>query len=95
MKSRTLLWMAAAALCPIMPTVQGADAPAVTPPAASNAWIQINDNLGFVVEGERPARASLHQLPAVDGYFLVRRNGTWYVLEAHVARSMLTTSASR
>jgi hypothetical protein len=50
------------------------------PGVAASAWVPINSRMGFVVQ--QRATAPQQRIPTVQGYFVVKRNGSWWRLDA-------------
>jgi hypothetical protein len=80
-KTRPILCVAAALSGLVaLPLVRSADAPDVPPGVPSSRWVPMSDTVGFVVQQERPAIAGSREA-ALQGFFLVKRNGSWWTLE--------------
>jgi hypothetical protein len=70
-------------------------APARPPGIAASAWVPINSRMGFVVQ--QRATVPQQRIPTVQGFFVVKENGTWWRLDAvpvggvfHTARATAT-----
>jgi len=66
----------------ITPFVHSSDAPDRPPGVAKDAWIPINDRVGFVVvpPTKGPVRSSPQVLlltPAISGYFVLKNSSGW------------------
>jgi hypothetical protein len=82
MKSSVLVSAILATAFALSPVVHSADAPDRPPGVAKEAWIPINDRVGFVVvpSTKEPVRASpqtLMLMPPVSGYFMLKGTSGW------------------
>lgn len=94
MRTRTALLAAALASAALatFPVVHSAGAPDRPAGVQPSAWIALGKNLGFVVQRERPGRIATQQGATVDGYFVVKRNGGWWRLDAHAESSFIPST---
>ncbi len=66
----------------VSPFVHSSDAPDRPPGVAKDAWVPINDRVGFVVvpRAKEPIRISpqaLLLMPPVSGYFMLKSGSEW------------------
>lgn len=79
--------LAALATLTFMPAARavGSPAPGRPPGISVSSWVPLTRDLGAVIEQRTPDRYSGDRsLPAVLGYFVVRRNGRWLRLDSLV-----------
>jgi hypothetical protein len=82
MKSGVVVGALLVAALAVKPFVRGADAPDRPPGVAKEAWIPVNERLGFVIVPQNisPAPISPQPLlltPPVSGYFMLRGASRW------------------
>jgi hypothetical protein len=82
MKSGVVVGALLIAALAVTPVVRGADAPDRPPGVAKEAWISVNERLGFVIvprilgpSGVAPQPLLL--TPPVSGYFMLRGASGW------------------
>jgi hypothetical protein len=83
MKHLIGLFLAAVIAVSVVPNARSLGAPAVPPGVTASDWIPLGDAAGFVVAREDSARTAISPLNGtVRGYFMVRRAGRWFRIDA-------------
>jgi hypothetical protein len=83
MKQLIGLFMAAVIAVGVVPYARSLGGPAVPPGVTASDWIPLGDAAGFVVAREDSARTAISPLNGtVRGYFMVRRAGRWFRIDA-------------